>query len=58
MRPRRMLPRLKNPVRVKHIPAALVESEQDNRKQSETEIVVSSLLEVLSFAGSDGTCVA
>jgi hypothetical protein len=57
-RSRRTIPRLKNPVTVKDIPAALIESESSKGKQPETEIVVTSLWEELSFSESSDTSVA
>jgi hypothetical protein len=57
-RPRRTVPRLKNPVTVKDIPAALIERESSKGKQPETEIVVTSLWEELSFSESNDTSVA
>jgi hypothetical protein len=57
-RSRRTMPRLKNPVTVKDIPAALIESESSKGKQPETEIVVTSLWEDLSFSEGDDASVA
>ena len=56
-RQRRTLPRLKNPVTIKDIPAELVSAVLSEAMLSQTEIVVPSLWE-MSFSNDDETHVA